>query len=426
MPKLLSVDLNALLEPIFTPPQNAPSPNMVTFEIYIYSFFNESYLDKCLVPTGVKLALPKGTYGRVAPRSGLAFNHHIDVGAGVVDEDYRGEVKVLLFNFGENDYKVKPGDRIAQLVCQEISSTTEMPEPREEVVEVHRDNEDVKLPTKEGVGMIVYSDETGEVPARGFKSFTTGIQIAIPPGYYGRAAPITSLAVDHSIEVYAGVIDEDYRGDIKVLLFNSSDTPYEVKKGDAIIQIICEKVASCTFEEVEELTETTRGEGGFGSTGTDAVEASGDAPSIEKALTFEKMTEDSQVPVYGSTFAAGADVYSSEDTEVPAHGKALISTGIKLSIKPGHYARVAPRSGLACKNFIDVGAGVEVGGDTEVKVLLFNYSDDVFAVKKGERIAQIIAERIADIEIREVNELSQTKRGRSGFGSTGIESTETN
>jgi dUTP pyrophosphatase len=59
-----------------------------------------------LVSTGLQIALPPNHYGRVAPRSGLASKHFIDVGAGVIDEDYRGEIKVLLFNFGENDFQV--------------------------------------------------------------------------------------------------------------------------------------------------------------------------------------------------------------------------------------------------------------------------------------------------------------------------------
>ncbi len=59
------------------------------------------------------MAIPKGYYGRVAPRSGLACKHFIDVGAGVVDSDYRGEIKVLLFNFSDKEFKVNEGDRIA-------------------------------------------------------------------------------------------------------------------------------------------------------------------------------------------------------------------------------------------------------------------------------------------------------------------------
>jgi len=59
---------------------------------------------KGLVPTGLSMAIPIGNYGRIAPRSGLAAKNFIDVGAGVIDADYRGEVKVLLFNFGEQEF----------------------------------------------------------------------------------------------------------------------------------------------------------------------------------------------------------------------------------------------------------------------------------------------------------------------------------
>ena len=72
------------------------------------------------MPTDLSIAVPEGTYGRVAPRSGLAVKHFLDVGAGVVDADYRGPLGVVLFNFGKEDYQVREGDRIAQLVLERI------------------------------------------------------------------------------------------------------------------------------------------------------------------------------------------------------------------------------------------------------------------------------------------------------------------
>jgi dUTP pyrophosphatase len=66
---------------------------------------------KVCVKTGLQIAIPSGTYARIAPRSGLAAKHFIDTGAGVVDEDYRGEVMVLLFNHGESDF---PSERRIQ------------------------------------------------------------------------------------------------------------------------------------------------------------------------------------------------------------------------------------------------------------------------------------------------------------------------
>ena len=89
---------------------------------------------KAIVPTDISIALPAGTYGRIAPRSGLAVKHFLDVGAGVVDSDYRGAVGVVMFNFSDVDYEgktrsvnflifiiVKCGDRIAQLILEKIA-----------------------------------------------------------------------------------------------------------------------------------------------------------------------------------------------------------------------------------------------------------------------------------------------------------------
>jgi dUTP pyrophosphatase len=81
------------------------------------------------------------------------------------------------------------------------------------------------------------------------------------------AAPRSGLALKHSIDVGAGVIDADYRGPVGVILFNHSDADFAVKPGDRIAQMIIEVIATPEVAEVEDLDATVRGEGGFGSTG---------------------------------------------------------------------------------------------------------------------------------------------------------------
>lgn len=76
------------------------------------------------------------------------------------------------------------------------------------------------------------------------------------------------MAAKNFIDIGAGVVDEDYRGNIGVVMFNHADTEFQVKKGDRIAQLICERIYYPTLEEVKELTDTARGAGGFGSTGT--------------------------------------------------------------------------------------------------------------------------------------------------------------
>jgi len=111
---------------------------------------------------------------------------------------------------------------------------------------------------------------------------------------------------------------------------------------------------------------------------------------------------------------------SAVDVMVPNHGKALVATDISLAIPSGYYGRVAPRSGLAVKHFIDVGAGV-IDEDYRgpVGVVLFNFGEKEFEIKKGDRIAQLILEKIITPEVEEVADLDVTKRGEGGFGSTG-------
>jgi len=140
-----------------------------------------------------------------------------------------------------------------------------------------------------------------------------------------------------------------------------------------------------------------------------------------QTLKVKKLSEDAFVPTRGSSGAAGYDLYSSENSFVEPMNKKLIKTDISVAIPSGHYGRIAPRSGLAHKHFIDVGAGViDEDYRGNVGVILFNHSRNKFIISKGERIAQLILEKISTPEIEEVEELPSTDRGSGGFGSTGV------
>ncbi|MBI1762216.1 MAG: dUTP diphosphatase [Acidobacteria bacterium] len=99
------------------------------------------------------------------------------------------------------------------------------------------------------------------------KAVPTGLALAIPPGYYGRVAPRSGWAAKHGIDTLAGIIDADYRGEVLVLLINLGDQPFTAAAGERIAQLIIERAAPCAYEWANELDETTRGAGGFGSTG---------------------------------------------------------------------------------------------------------------------------------------------------------------
>ena len=144
-----------------------------------------------------------------------------------------------------------------------------------------------------------------------------------------------------------------------------------------------------------------------------------------RQIIFKKLHKDSIVPKKGSPLAAGYDLfcYTDKDIIIESMGKSKIPTGISVQLPHNTYGRIAPRSGLTWKQFLDVGAGV-VDEDYrgEVLVILFNFSKDNVTIKNGDKIAQFIVERImpTDPVIYEPDqELSETKRGEKGFGSTG-------
>lgn len=127
-----------------------------------------------------------------------------------------------------------------------------------------------------------------------------------------------------------------------------------------------------------------------------------------------------QFQISGSKLAAGYDLKSAYDYIIPGMGKIIAKTDISIRVPDGTYGRVAPRSGLAAKNHIDIGAGVVDQDYTgNIGVVMFNHAQEDFEVKKGDRIAQFICEKIEYPELEEVASLSSTERGEGGFGSTG-------
>ena len=94
------------------------NPNDAGYDIFSAENYLLQPMERKLFKSGISLEIPKGHYGRVAPRSGLAYKHGIDVLAGVIDSSYRGEVGVILINLGDKPFSVSSGDRIAQLIIE--------------------------------------------------------------------------------------------------------------------------------------------------------------------------------------------------------------------------------------------------------------------------------------------------------------------
>lgn len=141
----------------------------------------------------------------------------------------------------------------------------------------------------------------------------------------------------------------------------------------------------------------------------------------EEILRVVRLTDHAKLPTRGSSGAAGFDLYSAYDYLVPSRGKVLVKTDLQLEIPKGYYGRIAPRSGLALKHFLDVGAGVlDADYRGNVGIVLFNFSNTDYHVKVGDRIAQLLVEKICIPEVRECLALEDTERADKGFGSTDI------
>ncbi|HNC59241.1 MAG TPA: dUTP diphosphatase [Leptospiraceae bacterium] len=140
---------------------------------------------------------------------------------------------------------------------------------------------EAKLPTRNNpkdAGADVYSVVNLTIPPKTRALVDTGIQLELVASKFGwmwdtekalyhRAAPRSGLALKHGIDVFAGVIDDPYRGNIGIILYNSSDEPFEVKVGDKIAQLITTVIEIHDYVVAEELNETSRGAAGYGSSG---------------------------------------------------------------------------------------------------------------------------------------------------------------
>ena len=123
--------------------------------------------------------------------------------------------------------------------------------------------------TAHAAGMDVVSAEDLDLQPGERHAVATGLRIAIPEGYEVQVRPRSGLALKHGITVpnTPGTIDADYRGELKVIMINHGTEPFPVRRGERIAQLVPAAVTQAEWQEVDELDETVRGEGGFGSTG---------------------------------------------------------------------------------------------------------------------------------------------------------------
>lgn len=142
-------------------------------------------------------------------------------------------------------------------------------------------------------------------------------------------------------------------------------------------------------------------------------------------LFIKKLQHDIATPKYMTEGAAGMDLYAAveEDTILKKGEIKLIPTGIAISIEKGYEAQIRPRSGLAIKHgisLVNTPGTIDSDYRGEINIIMINFGQNDFLIKRGDRIAQMVINKIETPSIVEVEILDDTLRGKGGFGSTGI------
>ena len=139
-------------------------------------------------------------------------------------------------------------------------------------------------------------------------------------------------------------------------------------------------------------------------------------------LKVKRLTEDAILPRYAHAGDAGLDLFASQSLEIPAGQARMVPTGVSVELPENTEAQVRPRSGLAFRRQVTVlnsPGTIDAGYRGEVGVILINHGVESFTVNKGMKIAQMVVSPVISVAVEQVESLSDTERGRGGFGSTG-------
>lgn len=161
-------------------------------------------------------------------------------------------------------YNPPPKAKQTKTSQKESKTTDKSRDPHIYFKKMHSDARKPFRATAQSAGYDIHSYKNYTIQPGQRKLISSGIQFQIPTGYYGRIAPRSGLSLHNEIDVAAGVVDCDYRGEVLPLLVNNSDVPFTIKKNDRVAQIIFTRISDMTLHELEELNDTKRGQGGFG------------------------------------------------------------------------------------------------------------------------------------------------------------------
>lgn len=136
-------------------------------------------------------------------------------------------------------------------------------------------------------------------------------------------------------------------------------------------------------------------------------------------LKVKKIQADAKLPLYQHKGDAGLDLFSSVDSVLKKGEVKPVPTGIQVAVPEGHVGLVWDKSGISLKGVHRLAGVIDSGYRGEIKVVMVNFGEEVFVIKKGMKIAQLLIQPVMDVEVVEVDQLEETSRGENGFGSTG-------
>lgn len=136
-------------------------------------------------------------------------------------------------------------------------------------------------------------------------------------------------------------------------------------------------------------------------------------------LKVKKIQVDAKVPHYSHKGDAGLDLFSSVDSVLNKGEVKPVPTGIQVAVPEGHVGLIWDKSGISLKGVHRLAGVIDSGYRGEVRVVMVNFGEETFVIKKGMKVAQLLIQPVLDVEVVEADELEETSRGENGFGSTG-------
>lgn len=138
-------------------------------------------------------------------------------------------------------------------------------------------------------------------------------------------------------------------------------------------------------------------------------------------VKVKRLTDSAKLPTYAHAGDAGMDIYSDEKIIILPNHRALVKTGISIELPKGYASLIWDKSGIAKKGLIKIGGIIDSGYRGEYKIMLYNISSSTHKIEKGQKIAQILIQKVEEPKIEEIKDLRETSRGKDGFDSTGLD-----